>query len=916
MNARMRDALTSLLSRVTALSRNRNLDRELDAELGSHLDHAIEENLRRGMSPREARRQALLRFGNIARTREAYRSQRGLPWLETLGFDLRYALRRLRKSPGFTLTVVFTLTLGIGAVTAVFSVVQGVLLHPYPFRDPGRVVVLRETVRELEKISPLLPVNYLHYANLKKNTHTLDDAAIFQNDGFSVSVDPSPSAGSSDETAHPRETEGLNVSPGFFSVLGTEPILGRTFTTEETQPGKDHVVVLTWPAWQRYFHGDPAVLTRSLRIDGVPAAVIGVLPRNFRFPVVSMIPHEATFGSTDRYEIFRPFVVSSGILVETDGDYDYLAIARLRPGVTIAQAQSELDGLNKSYAAANRLGSHVGVVVEPFAEEITGSYRKPLWMLFSAVFAVLLMACVNLANLQLARGVARSHETALRSALGAGRSRLLRGLLLENLLLGAAGGLGGVLCALAAEKTLLTAAHSLPRVNEVHLSAPMLAFAVLASVLTSVAFGILPALRSLRVAPQSALQTNSARVANTRDAAKARRVLVAIEVACSVTLLIVTALITRSFAHLLTQQRNFNADHLMMAKAELTSPRYLSVTPDYGGQKHSPTNDARNAMMDRTLERLRSLPGAQAVALTGTLPLSGDSMIDAVERPDYNFPPGQTPLINRRYVSPEYFAAMGIPILEGREFTASDERDPHVVILSENAAKAAFPDTRPLGRSILRNGQKYTIVGIAANARINDLKRDPAICFVPYWANPPYTPVFLVRSAEPATALGPAMRSAIWSIDPDISIPTVLSLDAQVSDSVATDRFQALLLSGFGGAALFLAVLGIYGVLAYSVPMRTQEFGIRIALGSSRAGLVRLVLRDASYPLIGGIAIGLLASAAATRWIRSLLYETSAVDPWAVAMSLTLLLVAALCASLVLLRKAAKVDPIQALRSE
>lgn len=915
MNWRLRDVLSAALSRVAALFHKSELDRALDEELRSHLAHAIDENLKCGMSHSEARRAALLHFGGVSQTREAYRTQRDLPWLDAMSFDLRYAIRQLRKSPGFTLTVVLTLTLGIGAVIAVFSVVQGVLLHPYPFRDPGRVVVLRETVRELENIAPVSPVNYLHYVNLRKNAHTIEDAAIFQNDGFSVSVDSSD-VNASDESAHPRETEGLNVSPTFFSVLGVTPILGRTFTAEETQPGRDNEVILTWPAWQRYFHGDPSVLHKTLRIDGIPASVIGILPRLFRFPVVGMLPNQVTFGSTDRYELFRPFVVNRDMLAETDANYNYLAIARLRSGITLAQAQSELDSLDKSYAAANKLSTHIGVAVEPFAEEITGSYRKPLWMLFAAVFAVLLMACVNLANLQIARGVARSHETALRSALGAGRSRLLRGLLLENLLLGIAGGLGGVLCALAAEKTLLTAAASLPRVNEVHLSAPMLAFAVLASVFTSIAFGILPALRSLRVIPQSALQMNSARVASTRDAANARRLLVAIEVACSVVLLIVTALITRSFAHLLTQDRHFNADHLMMAKAELTSPRYLNSQTDYSGSKHDPTNDTRNAMMNRALDRLQSLPGAQAVALTGTLPLSGDSMIDDVERPDYKFPPGQTPLIDLRYVSPGYFKAMGIPLLAGRAFNASDERDPHVLILSEKAAKTGFPDASPLGRAILRNGQKYTVVGIAADARINNLKRDAAICFVPYWVSPPYMPVFLVRSNEPEQALGPAMRQAIWSIDPDVSIPTVISLDAQISDSVATDRFQALLLSGFGAAALFLAVLGIYGVLAYSVSMRTQEFGIRIALGSSRTGLVRLVLRDAFYPVAGGILLGLLASAAATRWIRSLLYETSTVDPWAVAMSLTLLLAAALLASLVPLRKAAKVDPMQALRSE
>jgi hypothetical protein len=318
-----------------------------------------------------------------------------------------------------------------------------------------------------------------------------------QNPVFSISNDGAPDS-SSDGLAHPRMTEGLTVSPNFFSVLGVAPMLGRDFAADEAQEGRDKEIILTWGAWQRMFHGDPSVLGKTLRVGGVAETIIGVLPESFRFPAVSMMPGQVTHGSTDRIELFKPLVPKPNELVENDADFNFLVIARLKPGVSVEQAQSELDGIDKASAAANHLTIHLGVVVEPFAEEISGDVRKPLWLLLAAVGGVLLMACVNLANLQIARGVAREHETALRSALGAGRARMLQGVLVENLLLGCFGGLGGVVFALAGEKLLLRTAASLPRINEVHLSLPLLAFALALSILTSQGFGIFPALRSLR----------------------------------------------------------------------------------------------------------------------------------------------------------------------------------------------------------------------------------------------------------------------------------------------------------------------------------------------------------------------------------------------------------------------------------
>lgn len=881
-------------------------DADLERELRSDLELEEEEQRENGVSPEEARYVARRAFGNATLIKEQTREVWGWAPFESFWQDIRYAFRQVRKSPGFAATVILTLGLGVGSVTAVFSVVNGVLLQPYTFRNPGQIVVWRETIRELEHVSPLLPDNYRHYLNLKARANTIQDAAIMQNPVFSVSTG----------VDHPQMTEGLAISPNFFSVLGVTPLMGRAFTPEEAQSGRDREIILTWGAWQHYFNGNPSVLGMTLRIGDVPETVVGVLPKSFRFPVISIMPGQATHGSTERYEIFRPLVPMPSELTANDAEFNYLVAARLKPGVSVRQAQSELDGIEKATAAADHLAIHLSVVVEPFSQEITGDVSKPLWLLLAAVTGVLLMACVNLANLQVARGVARTHETALRAALGAGRSRLLQGVLIENLLLGVGGGLGAVAVAFLGEKLFASIAAILPRLNEVHMSVTVLALSLGLSLLTSLGFGILSALRSLRVMPQSSLQSSSTRFSGGKEAARSRKLLVAVEVACSVTLLIVTGLVTRSFSHLLTQDRRFTSQQVVMSKADLSAPKYSSGEgmPDNFGA--DPGSLARDSMIDRTLDQLRALPGVQSAAITNVIPLTGDTSVDGLVRPDHPVPQGQVPMANRRFTSPGYFDTMGIPLLAGRDFNEKDRENPRVVILSDKAAKAAFAGENPLGRTLGHWGHVYTVVGIASDARINDLKRNAPIFYLPYWDFPPKSPVFMVRSSQTILTLGPEMRQIIWGIDPNISIPAVVSLDTQVSESVATERFQAVILSIFGIAALLLAVLGIYGVLAYSVSLRTQEFGIRIALGSNKAGLARLVLMDAYYPIVGGIVLGLLGAATGARWVRSMLFETSAIDPWAIGLSLAVLLMAALLAALVPVRKAVSVDPMRALRSE
>jgi predicted permease len=626
-------------------------DADLERELRSDLELEEEEQRENGVSPEEARYVARRAFGNATLIKEQTREAWGWAPFESFWQDIRYAFRQVRKSPGFAATAILTLGLGVGSVTAVFSVVNGVLLQPYAFRNPGQIVVWRESIRELEHVSPLLPDNYRHYLNLKAHANTIQDAAIMQNPVFSVSTG----------VDHPQMTEGLAISPNFLSVLGVTPLMGRAFTPEEAQSGRDREIILTWGAWQHYFNGNPSVLGMTLRIGDVPETVVGVLPKSFRFPVISIMPGQATHGSTERYEIFRPLVPMPYELAANDAEFNYLVAARLKPGVSVRQAQSELDGIEKATAAADHLAIHLSVVVEPFSQEITGDVNKPLWLLLAAVTGVLLMACVNLANLQVARGVARTHETALRAALGAGRSRLLQGVLIENLLLGLGGGLGAVAVAFLGEKLFASIAAILPRLNEVHMSVTVLALSLGLSLLTSLGFGILSALRSLRVMPQSSLQSSSTRFSGGKEAARSRKLLVAVEVACSVTLLIVTGLVTRSFSHLLTQDRRFTSQQVVMSKADLSAPEYSSGEgmPDNPGA--DPGSLARDSMIDRTLDQLRALPGVQSAGITSVIPLTGDTNVDGLVRPDHPVPQGQVPMANRRFYQPWILRHHGNP---------------------------------------------------------------------------------------------------------------------------------------------------------------------------------------------------------------------------------------------------------------
>jgi predicted permease len=816
--------------------------------------------------------------------------------------NLRYSIRQLRKSPGFALTAILTLALGIGAVTSVFSIVNAVLLKPFAFRDPGRLIVMREG----SPSSPL-PDNYRHYLRLKKDAKTFADAAIFQNHGTSVSPNGD----------HPQVVGTIAISPNFLHVLGIQTMLGRDFVAGDAVKGASDVVILSYEGWQQLLNGDPNAVGRALRMGGEPSTVIGVLPAGVKVPEIAWAPNLAsgqlsTAGSRETL-IFRPLVPSDWDLSEDIYDNNYKVIARLKPGVTLAQAQAELEGLQSAYTLSAHLAVPLGISLTPLARDVTSGISTALWLLFAAVGAVLLIACANLANLQLSRAVATERETAVRAALGASRSHLLLARLSESFVLAFIGGVTGVaLTFLGVRLLVMLAPAYVPRLNEVQVSLPVLLFAAGLSIVTAMFFGILPALRSLSVHPQAALQANSSRTFNTQEGRRTRDVLVVAEVACTVVLLIVTGLVLRSFSRVLGQGRGFDSGHITLAQVDLFAQRYDDSLPNVQAVK--------SAFVDRALAALQQLPGVQSAAVTSAMPLAGESWIDNLARPDHPVPPAEQPLINLRWISPDYLAAMHIPLVSGRNFTAEDRNNPDVVLLSERAARESFPGENAIGRKIdciVPNGSHpETVIGIVANARVNGLKNTAAVAYMPYWAHAPWTLSFIVRSSQPSAALISEIRRVIWNIDPQVAIPAIKSLNDQLSDSVASDRFQALLLSTFGAAALLLALLGVYGVLAYSVSLRRQEFGIRIALGSDKSRLISLVLRQAAFPVLTGAATGLALAFVATRWVRSLLYETQLIDPVAIACSLALLIAAAALAAILPARRAARVNPVEVLRNE
>ena len=806
--------------------------------------------------------------------------------------DIRYAFRTLLRERGFASMAVLSLAVGIGANTAIFSVVNGVLLRPLPYRDPERLVTIREVVPKLVHLYPSLPVNFSHYYEWRKSWSAVESVAIIES-----------SAPNLTGSGEPEMLRGARVSASIFRVLGVSPGLGRGFLDEEDPEGHDRVAVISDSLWKRRFSADPAIIHRKIVLNGQPHVVVGVLPPGFQFPAQSDL--WVRTGLASKLDVLQPLGYSKDDLEELNSDYNWAAIARLRPGVSPQKALAELNviqaGINKRIPGEN-MDLHASM--KSLHEDTVGDSRRGMLVLLGAVGAVLLILCANLANLSLARAAGRARESAIRTALGAGRTQLVRQTLTESLVLALAGGILGIALAAAGVPLLLgTAPLDLPRLNEVSLDGRVLSFALLISLVTGILFGILPALRSAGAHPLEALKSGSYTTTEGRRGVRMRSVLVGVEAALSAVLLITAGLLIGSFVRLMHVDKGFDIERVLAVNVKMSPAKYTETAQ-------------QTAFFDSLLEKARHLPGVLSIGLVSALPLQGETWLDLAAAEGDQLPLFERPMVNVRFVNPDYFKTLRIPFREGRSFDDS-QRNRKVVIVSQGTARRLWPGQSPLGRRIQHNETLEEVVGVTADVRSTSLDKDPVlIVYVPYWQRPRLSASLLVRSVMDPRGVVAGVREAIRQVDADVPIPEMQTLREVMSDSVAQRRFQTMLVMLFAAAALALAGFGIYGVVSYSVARRRTEMGIRLALGAGTGGLQRMALWQGIRPVVAGLAVGIAGALAAGRILSSLLFQVSARDPLTIGVVALVLLAVSMVAALAPARRATRVDPMKALRFE
>jgi putative ABC transport system permease protein len=866
--------------------RRRARARELEEELRANLALAMED----AGSEREARRD----FGSFTRAHEESRAV-WFPGWDAISQDLRFAARTLRRAPVFTIVAVLSLAFGTGAATALFSLVDAVVLKPLAYREPGRLVFVREVVPPLAHIYPTLPVNYQHYRFWRQQAGSFDGLAAIT--GSTVTL---RSGG------EPEQVGAAEVTANLFDLLGVPLQRGRSFEPGEEERDRPRPAIITDGLWRRRFGGLDSILGQTVQIGAGQCTIVGVLAPSFRFP------RKADLGPLSRLperpELFLPI---REFLTGWGGDYDYLVIGRLRPGVPLARGAAELNLLESRIAKDHDLSTDLHVHARPLQEVISSPVRTSLTVLLAAVLVLVLIVCVNLANLLLARGSARAREYSLRVALGAARGRLLISALVETLLLSCAGGVLGILAAYAALGLFVSAAPvDLPRLDEVQIDGRVLAFALGLTLACGLLFGLLPALRLSRTDPQSVLRGESRTASGSRHGLRLREWLVGGEVALSTLLLVLAGLLVSSLWHVLTIDRGF------------TGGAALDVALNLGG-RYQRTKE-RAAFLDLAAERLRALPGVRAVGVINRVPLTGESNVNSVRTDssaDGALDPRTRQLVmtNVRFVNEDYFSAIGLPLVRGRLLESAD-RDRSVAVVSERLAAKLWPGQDPIGRVILSAGsgvKQSAVVGVVADVHGAQLERDPTLMiYVPFWSQAFQVSDLVVRAAPGGRVAPEEVRRAIRAIDPGIPAPRMRTMDEIVAESVAQRRFQMRVAAGFAVSALLLAALGIYGVVAYGVALRRRELGIRMALGARAGQVRRLVVWQGLRPVIIGLVCGLTAALAAGSLVRTLLFGVQATDGLTLASVAAGLALVATIACLLPAHSAARIHPSAVLRDE
>jgi putative ABC transport system permease protein len=811
--------------------------------------------------------------------------------------DLRYALRQLRKNPAFTAIAVTTLALGIGASTVIFSMVNCVLLRPLAYRQPQQLYLVREIVPELSQTYPTLPANLQNFRVWQRECHSFKDVAIVESRNMTLT-------GYGDA----EQISGARASANLFDLLGIAPSLGRTFLPQEDSPGNDQVVILTDSFWRERFHSDPAIVGRSIILDGKPFQVVGVLPASFQFPKGAQLGALTEFPP--RMDYFKPLGLDPEQFSPL-GEFDFAAIARLKPGTSAAQALAELNVIQAQIAKDANQGVGLRAEIIPLENHIVGTARPGLMLLLAGVGAVLLIVCVNVANLLLVRVPGRLREAGLRTALGASRRRLAQQLLTESVLLAVIGGALGVGVAHFGLRWLLAVAPAdLPRIEEVRLDARVLWFTTLVSMLTGILFGSLPAWSIAHADPQRALKSGSTTTTESGRARRLRSLLVGFEVGLGTLLLMLAGLLTMSMVRLLGTGKGFTTEHALAADVSLPPQSYAE-------------DQQKTAFYESVLARVRTLPGVRYAGWISKLPLEGQEQVDSIVVPGRPPDDPQVPIANYRYVSSDYFQAMGIALRQGRLIAPAD-RDRHVAIIAEAVAKKLWPGESPLGKQFHPgedNRPLTEVIGVVADIRAAALDQPPLLMvYLPAWPGSRNWDgahaSLVVRATMAPASLGPAVRQAIRSVDSGVPIVHLRSMNELVAESVGVRRFQLGMASLFGVFALLLAALGIYGVVGYSVARRRQELGIRMALGARGSDLCNLVLLQGMSPVVLGWFVGVAAALVASRVMRSLLFGVTAQDPLTIMSVTFVVLVTAALACYIPARRAARIDPMVALRYE
>ena len=866
-------------------------EQDANEELRFHVEQQTAANIAAGMSLEEARRQATLQFGAVEGVKENCREQRSGFWLETLIADARYALRVMRKNPGFAAVAILTLALGIGANTAIFSVVYAVLLKPLPYPAPNQLVVVFDA-KPQEGVN-FTGVSYMDFEDVRAQNNVFTELAGNQEHDLTVTG-----------RGEPFVADTAVVTAGLFEVLQVAPLMGRTFVPEDGRPGTAPVAIISEKLWRSRFSADPHLVGSSINLDKRSFTVIGIMRTGFHSPI--LIRNQDIWVPTPDDPVF------GGWMTRRSGHW-LSVIGRLKPGVSIAQAQAEMDGISRRLAAEfPKDDAGWSIRVAPLQSTIVSDERPALLLLLGAVALVLLIACANIANLLLSRATSRAKEMSVRIALGAGRGRIVRQLLTESAALGLLGGVGGTSLAYWGVRVLGSLLPSdLAKMQNIRVDGWVLAFALLLSVAASFVFGLAPALFAAGSDVQKTLREGSGRAGAGGARQNARTILAAAEIALAMVLLVGAGLLVRSFIAMTAVSPGFSSQHLV--KAEVSLPQFEYSTPQQW-----------SAFGDDLLARIQAEPGMRNSAIGLPLPLVHPFVNLGFEIEGSPAPPSsQTRTANYVAASPEYFRVMEIPLLQGREFTREDVAStPRVTIISEAMARIYFPNQNPIGKRLIfgfpPNGEApREIIGVVGNVRDVELRQAPAaMMYVPFAQAPFWGTVVVVRTNLSVAAVAEAIQRDAHAIDKDLPVTDIGAIPQLVDATLEQPRFQTLLLGLFSGLALTLAAVGIYGVISYSVIQRTHEIGIRMSLGAQPSQVLRLVMGQGAKLALAGIVVGIAAALALTRLMRSLLFEVSPADPLTFAGIAVLLVAVALTACYIPARRAMRVDPMTALRYE